>query len=253
MLDTRLGNVKPYWILLTVGLAACGGAAEVPATPNLTELDGEYEHPTGLLDLTSVNDVLAEMPSLGRLASGFRATGYMTRGVDEAGSTSRKKESSLRLQGSIRVGLRCPGDAADPVYDADTNGTVALTIGVEDNAIKSGVGGRADGCVLRGDVAGTPMRVEVDGPIAFDLGGDVSLRQRWSGRLLMRIDGTITIGDLELSSLSARFTSTKFEYLFVLPGEERNWIIAQLTDEGISIRDREQTWVCPDGQPCNLF
>ncbi|HEX6273875.1 MAG TPA: hypothetical protein VFZ53_12595 [Polyangiaceae bacterium] len=243
--------MKAYWIPLFAGLAACSGAAEVPDTPDLSELQSEYERPTGLLDLTSVNEVLAEIPELGRLSSGFRAAGYATRGVNEAADTSAKKESSIRLQGSIRVGLRCPGDAASPVFDADTNGSMSLTLAVENNAIKRGVGGRADGCVLRADVRGTPLRVEIDGPIAFDLGGDLSLRQRWSGRLLMRIAGTITIGDLELQSLSARFTNSKFEYLFVLPNDD--WIIAELTDQGVALRDREQTWVCPDGQPCALF
>jgi hypothetical protein len=235
-----------------LALTACSGAAEIPDIPDLAVLREQYQRPTGVLDLDNVNETLAQMPELGRLSAGFRSTGYATRGVDEAGSASEKNEESLRVQGSIRVTMRCPGDLSEPAYDAATNGSLALTIAVERSHIKRTIGGRADGCVLRAMLGDTPLTVEIDGPFAFDLGGDVSLRNRWAGQLLMQIRGRIRIGDeLELSNLSARWTSEKFEYLFVLPDEE-NWVIAEVTDEGIAIRDSEQIWFCPSGEPCGL-
>jgi hypothetical protein len=233
------------WILST----GCSGAAEVPDTPDLTVLDHEYNSPSAVIDPTEIDQVLADLPELRRIASGFRATGYTTRGVDEAEDSSQEDET-LRVQGSVRVTIRCPGELDDPVYDANANGSLSLTIGVENSHIRRGIGGRATNCVLRGDDDGLPVRVSVDGPFAFDLGRDLSIRDRWSGRLLMLISGTIHIGDLELKNLSARWKSDKFEYLFVLPNDD--WIIAQLTQDGISIRDKERTWVCPDGQPCGF-
>lgn len=241
--------MKAHWFAPTVCLLACSGAAEVPNTPDLTVLDGEYNSPTAVIDPGDIDQVLADMPSIRAIAPGFRATSYATRGVNEAEDSSQEDET-LRIQGSIRVTLRCPGELDDPVYDADTNGSLALTIGVENSRIRHGIGGRATNCVLRADDEGLPVRVSIDGPFAFDLGRDLSIRERWSGRLLMLISGTIHIGDLELKNLSARWKSDKFEYLFVLPNND--WIVAQLTADGISIRDKERTWVCPDGQPCGF-
>jgi hypothetical protein len=244
--------MKRSWILGCLALAACGSASEVPDTPDLSELQHEYAFPTAVLDAESVDSTLAEIPSLRRLAAGFRAASYATRGVDGASeSAGRDKEGGLEIQGSIRVTLRCPGDLEDPSYDAAENGTFSLTVGVKKSHIQRGVGGRATNCVLRAeDSGGLSLRVEVDGPIEFDLGHDISLRDRWSGQLLMRITGDISIGDLELTNLSARFTSEKFEYLFGL--EDETWIVAELTNEGVAIRDANRRWLCPDGQPCGF-
>jgi hypothetical protein len=87
----------------------------------------------------------------------------------------------------------------------------------------------------------------------MDLGRDLGLRQRWVGRLLMLITGTIDIDGLELDNLAARFTRDNFEYLFRLPNED-TWVIAAVTTDGaVSIRDSKGTWSCPDGQACSAF
>ena len=247
-------NMKARWFFLGASLCACSGAAEIPDTPDLTALDREYTTPSGTLDLSSVNDVMARLPPLGDLQAGFQASGYATRSIDEASSSSSKDEnSSVRIQGSIRVNLRCPGETADPVYDSATNGTIAVTIGVAENKIRRGIGGRATECVLRSEIAGVPVRVEIDGPIAFDLGHDVGLRTGWSGQLLMFIGGRIQIGEQEFSNLSARFKADRFEYLFRYDSADENKsVVAILSDDGVLIKDHDQTWVCPSGQPCGL-
>jgi hypothetical protein len=162
-------------IALAVGVSACSAPSDVPNTPDLSELISRYNDPTGVLDPDSADSALAEMPQLGRLAAGLRASGYATNTVDEAGrSSSRKdKDNSLDIQGSIHINIRCPGELEDPLYDAGTNGTLDVTVGVDESRIQRGVGGRATGCVLRGDDDGVPIRVEVDGPFAFDLGRDL--------------------------------------------------------------------------------
>jgi hypothetical protein len=232
-------------IAFAASLSACSSAAEIPDTPDLRPLNRDYDFPTAVLDPASADSALAEMPTLGRLAAGIRSSGYATRGVDEAGGSSSKKDEDrvLNIQGSIRVTLRCPGELDDPVFDTAENGSISLTIGVAESRIRRGVGGVAENCVLRGEELGVPIRVAIDGPIAFDLGRDLSIRDRWAGRLLMVIRGSITIGDLELSDLSARFTAEKFEYLFRLT--DGTFIIAEITtDNIITIRDRDFTWLC---------
>jgi hypothetical protein len=243
-------------IALALCSSACSGPADVPNTPDLTgELD-RYKHPTATLDPASADSALAEMPNLGRLAAGLRSSGYATNTVDEAGRSSsrRDEDNALDIQGSIHINIRCPGDDPDnPVYDADTNGTLDVTIGVDESRIRRGIAGRATNCVLGAEEAGVPIRIAIDGAFAFDLGRDLSIRERWSGELLMIIYGDIDIEGLPmLRNLSARWNAERFEYLFVLDNENRDWVIAQLSDDGITIRDKNVTWFCPDGGSCAM-
>ena len=232
-------------------LIACTGTADVPPTPDLSQLQDDFEHPTAVLDQTSVGTALQQMPSLQQLSAGCRAAGYTTNGVNDADSeASSSAGSRLRVQGSIRVTIRCPGELDVPAYGQ--NGTVNMVLGVQDNLIKRGILMRAEGCVLRGEAAGYPIRVAIDGPIYMDLGRDLGLRQRWSGRLLMLVAGTLDIGGLVLDNLAARWTDDRFEYLYRLPESEGGgFVIAVITDQGmISIKDKEVTWGCSDGQTC---
>jgi len=242
------GHVASLLGLCTT-LVACTGAADVPATPDLTTIQNQFEHPTAKLDETTVGQTLLEMPSLKDLSAGFRAAGYTTEGVNHADSeASTSAGSRLRIQGSIRVTVRCPGELDVPSYGA--NGTVDLVLGVQENLIKRGIAMRAHDCVLRGNVAGTAVRVAIDGPIYMDLGRDLGLRQRWSGRLLMLVAGTLDIGGFVVENLVGRWTEDQFEYLYQLP-ETGEWVIAMITDQGmISIKDRDVTWGCSDGQTC---
>ncbi|HEX6767134.1 MAG TPA: hypothetical protein VF103_16670 [Polyangiaceae bacterium] len=245
--------MKSHWLILTLGLAACSGPAEIPATPDLTSVERQYDNPTAVFDPAEARAALDDIPELGQIVSGFRAAGFASRGVNDATDSAKKdSKGAVRIQGSIRVSVRCPGDLGDPVYDANVNGELSLTIGVEESRIKRGIGGRASGCILHGeDAGGLPLRVELDGPFALDLGRDVSIRDHWAGRLLMLVSGTIHVNDLELSNLSARFTDDQFEYLAQV-ADTGNWFIAIVSDQGVSVRDKDHLWLCPDGQPCGL-
>jgi hypothetical protein len=253
MLETH-SHVKPYWILAFVALTACSGAAEIPDTPDLTGLQHEYDQPSATLDATTVQETLEEIPPLDPLAAGFRASTYATTGVDNAsGTASKKSGGAISIQGSLRVDLRCPGDLDSPTYDPDTNGRISMTVGVADNRIKRSVGGTADHCVLRGRLLSLPIRVELEGPIEFDLGHDVGLRARWSGTLLMVVKGSITIGDpqdpiLALDNLSARYTEERLEYLHERP--DGTTVVAELSGDGIQIKDHEKVWFCRGDEPC---
>jgi hypothetical protein len=229
-------------------LLACSGAADIPATPDLTALNERYNNPTAALDQTQAVDALQEMPSLRELVAGFRAAGYAQDGVNRGSAeASQSSASRLNVQGSLDVDIRCPGELAEPAYSG--NGTLALTIGVQKNLIKRGIGALADHCVLRGDLLGTPVRVEVDGPLAIDLGRDLSLRNPGTDRLLMSVTGSITVADYELRNLSARWTHDSLEYLFVL--QSGGWIIAIVSADGsITLRDKDSLWGCSDGQTC---
>src|SRR6185369_17011212 len=111
-------------------------------------------------------------------------------GVNTAGGDT-SSGSRLNIQGSIQVTVRCPGGLDVPEYGS--NGTLSLTLGVQKNLIKRGIKLDANACVLRGDAFGTPIRAVLDGPVYMDLGRDIGLRQRWSGRLLTLVAGTLDV------------------------------------------------------------
>ena len=240
-------------IALALGLSACSGASEIPDTPDLSALLESYDHPTANLDATTAREVVDELPPLEELAAGFHAARYTTNGVDEGGE-SEDSDSALRVQGSIRVTLRCPGEGADPVFDASRNGSISMTLAVEESHIKRSVRALAAACLIRGDLRNLPIRVAVDGPVLFDLGGDVGLRDRWSGELLMSIEGTLDIEGLVLENLSARWNGDRLEHLFQRPIDGKT-VVAELRtlaagERGIALRDSTRTWGCRDGQEC---
>ena len=243
-----------FWIVLAAGVSACSGASEIPDTPDLSGLIESYIHPTADLDATTAREVIEELPPLEELAAGFHAARYATNGVNEGGESSEKdSDNALRVQGSIRVTLRCPGEGDDPVFDASTNGSISMTLAVEENRIKRGVRALAAACRLRGELASLPIRVAVDGPVLFDLGGDVGLRDRWSGELLMSIEGSLDIEGLILENLSARWNGDRLEHLFRRPLDGKT-VVAELRtlagERGIALRDSTRTWSCLDGQEC---
>ena len=238
--------------LVALSTVACSGAADIPATPDLRALLQEYQRPTASLDGSTVNEALKSAPpNVRQLAAGLEALKYVVKNVDYASgnTTAPNAGGRLRLQGSLRLDIRCPGERTDPVYDETINGSVSLTAAVADNRILRGLGGEANACVLQGTVQGITVRVELDGPIAFDLGGDIGVGQYWTGELLASLPGTLTIAGSEFRSISARLTQGRFQYLVNLP-DKAGSIVLELSDAGITIRDGVGVWFCAEGQSC---
>jgi hypothetical protein len=248
--------VKPSLLafcLVAMSVVACGGAADIPDTPDLRELIREYETPTASLDATSAARALHDAPALDQLSTGFLAAQRVLKDdVDRASdSSSGSTGSRIRLQGSIGLQVRCPGDADAPQYDANVNGSVSLTLAISDNRIRRSFGGDARGCVLQGTRLGRTFRVVLDGPLAFDLGSDLGIGQRWSGRLLASLPGTLTVEGHEFRSLSGLLVDGVFQYLVNLDGV--GTVVLQLGgDDVITVRDGNGVWFCREGQPCAI-
>ena len=228
---------------------ACSGAADIPNTPDLRSLLESYERPTASIDATGAATALQSVPQLEELAAGFRAAEYVMGNVDQAISTSSARTGErIRLQGAIGLQVRCPGDAGNPVYDESVNGSVSLTLAVAENRILRSFGGEAKACVLSGNVRGFPVRIVLDGSMAFDVGGDIGLGQRWSRELLASMPGTLSVAGYEFRSVSGRLTQGKFQYLLTIDGEKT--VVLQLGDDGITVRDNGGVWFCAPGEPC---
>lgn len=232
---------------------ACGGVADIPDTPDLRALIQSYEVPTAALDETSVARVVQDAPALNELsASFFAAQDLVESDVDQASSSSSSGTGSrIRLQGSISLQLRCPGDADEPSFDSSVNGSVSLTLAVADNKIRRSFGGDATGCKLHATRLGRTFRVQLDGPVAFDLGNDLGIGQPWSGQLLASFPGTLTVDGHEFRSLSGRLVDGVFQYLLQL---DDGTVVLQLGDNDklLSVRDGNGTWSCQEGELCAL-
>lgn len=228
---------------------ACAGGAEIPDTPDLRALIASYQAPTGSLDATSAAQTLHSAPPLDELSAGFKAATYFMDDVDGASdSSSGSTGSRIRLQGSIGLQVRCPGDLGDPVYDEKVNGSVSLTLAVENTQIRRSFGGEAKACVLQGTLRGVPARIVLDGPLAFDVGKNIGIGSRWSGDFLAQLPGTLTILDHDYRGLTGRLTDGRFQYLVNV---DDGTVVLQLGgDGGITILDRTGAWLCRDNEPC---
>jgi len=235
--------------LAALGTAACGGAADIPATPDLRSLLESYERPTASIDAARAATALDSVPNLAELAAGFRAAAYVMSKVDVASDdTSQSTGQRVRLQGAIGLALRCPGNAADPQYDENINGSISLTLAVADNRILRSFGGEAKSCILEGTLRGRAARIVLDGALAFDVGRDLGLGQRWTGDLLASLPGTLRVDEFEFRSISGRLTDGRFQYLLTLDDEKT--IVLQLGDDGLTVRDNSGVWFCAPGEPC---
>jgi hypothetical protein len=233
--------------LLSLAAVGCGGAADIPPTPDVRALLASYDAPDGELDATRAGMVIADAPPMPELAAGLRATGFIADDVNTASHDSEPQTGAgVRLQGSVRLQIRCPGDLGTPNYDPSVNGSASITIAVADSRIKRTFGGQADGCVLRGMVGDNAVRIQLDGRVVFDLGGDVGIGQRWSGKLFAYLPGELEVGSFSFQSISARFTPEQVEHLVRL--DDGTSVILTFTASGISVRDKSGTWYCPTGQ-----
>lgn len=232
---------------------ACAGEAEIPELPSLAQLSREYDQPTAELAPGRIRGVIDSVPELQRLLAAFRSTATVLDSVDEAQKpASERSGEGVRLRGSLRVKLRCPGALVQPDYDEALNGSVSLTFGVQQSEILRNVGGTASDCRLNGNLGGLSLGVGLDGPIDFDLGQNIPLGEPWSGtRWLVALRGSISVEDVNFNNVSARVSPGAVEYLQRLA--DGTSVVLSASSSAVSLRDAEGTWSCDTkGGPCEL-
>jgi hypothetical protein len=247
--------VKPPLLVFCVyalSTVACSGAADIPETPDLRALLQSYERPTATLDGSNVSAALDRAPSnLRELAAGVEAARYIMNNVDTASRSSANLTGErIRIQGSLGLTVRCPGQLGNPVYDESINGSLSLTLAVAENKIRRSMGGEARACVLQGALHGLPARIQIDGKVAFDVGGDFGIGQPWSGELLASLPGELRVGDYVFQSITGRLHAGRFQYLVRLDDENDQTIVLELSDTGITLRDAAGVWFCAEGESC---
>lgn len=239
------------WLLLACCAFACAGESDLPELPSLTQLSREYDQPTGALSPSRIRSVIESVPELQKLLAAFRSTATVLDGADDAQTpASQRTGEGVRLRGSLRVTLRCPGEIARPNYDPAINGSLALTMGVERNEILRNVGGIASECRLNGDFAGLSLAVVLDGPVDFDLGRNIPFGQSLSGtRWLVAVRGSIRVEDVSFANVSARVGPGGVEHLQRLA--DGTSVVLSASSSAVTVRDAESIWSCDTkGGPC---
>ena len=261
MLECDRGQKQESWrarhVLCRVALSlcalGCAGKANIPDIPSLDELSQEYDSPTANLDELLAGSALASIPELAnldRLDAGFRSTQTVVDSVGDAKAPAEEKAGEgVQLRGSLRITMRCPGDLGNPVYDAARNGSVVLTVALSKNKVRRTIIGKATACQLAGKLGSVPISVELDGSLVFDLGRDVPLGGTYTPtRVLLSLQGSITVGDVIFDGVSARIDDQGVEHLFQ---SSDGSVVVSVTDSGFSVRGRNGSWSCSkEGGTC---
>jgi hypothetical protein len=212
----------------------------VPAVPDLSSLQAEYDQPSARIDPTAVREALLRVPELKGLAATFERTQTLVDRAVAAGDTADDQAGgAIELRGGLNVTVDCPGDSNAPVDDP---GTLSLQFAVKRSRIKGSFWGLADHCIFAATVDDLPVRAEMDGDLAMDIGEDVPLGEEWSGsRLLLSLIGPLTLQGVTFEGVSVRLIGGRFEYLRSDTGGS---IVLFSTNSGLGVRDSEQTWYC---------
>jgi hypothetical protein len=241
-------SLRPLALLrvTTFVTLGCTEAADIPDVPNLETLQREYDAPTAGLDTADIRRVLAEFPELERLARALRTADPLIDSIEDARETANERSGSgVDLRGALTIDLACPGQEATPSHDEVSNGSLSLDLAVEAGVIKQAFWATARRCVMRGALGSVAFPVELDGPIAIDLGAPIGLRRPWQrSRTLVSLLGTITLDAVTLRDVSARYGSSDFEYLW---RTEEGSVVLFVTQDGVGLRDRDTTWYCERG------
>ena len=214
--------------------------------PDLAALAQEYDAPSAGLESDEIQRILDAFPELERLARALRTADPLIDNVDQAReAASDRSGSGVDLRGALTLDLACPGHDVEPHFDQPSNGTLSLALAVERSVIKQAFWATARRCLLRGELGSLAFPVELDGPIAVDLGAPIGLRNALQrDRTLISLLGTISFDTMTLRDVSARYGTRDFEYLQRLEGGS---VVLFVTEEGVGLRDRNTTWFCERG------
>jgi hypothetical protein len=245
-MSSRLLRPRACFCFVTLATLGCAEAADVPDVPDLEALREEYNAPTAALDGEDIRRVLDTFPELEQLARALRTADPLIDSIDDArDAASQRSGSGVDLRGALTIDLTCPGEGAEPRFDQASNGSLELDLAVEAGVIKQAFWANARRCLLRGALGSVAFPVELDGPIAIDLGAPIGLRRAWQrDRTLVSLLGTISFDTITLRDLSARYSTGEFEYLQNLEGGS---VVLFVNDDGVGLRDRDTTWLCERG------
>ena len=236
--------------------------APPPPPEDLSALAAQYDHPTGELPLEQVAPLVAEGLRRAELGETLSRLDFLRRAVSEtsAGLGFNTNAIELLFQGRIDATVQCPSDGSLPTSDANSNGEVRLTFGVEDSFLQRGFEGAAVECRFRVSLPSAPdVRVLLSANITGDLGADLPIGNISPVHMLLKLSNVSGVaasagGTVDLPRSDFHFRITRdgaLEILFDptsigLP-DFGSVVFAVRPDGSFALRERRGEWVCGGG------
>jgi hypothetical protein len=233
-----------------------------PAPEDLSRLLASYEHPSAIIPSDQVlGFALAAKPyiDIAQLLAGLKFTRTLI-SETSVGLDANTAAADLSVSGLVRASLPCFGDGPARSFDAESNGTVSASLGVEDSRLKHGFEGRFERCLFRVEPAlVAPQRVRLSATMIGDLGVDLAIGSEIVGPLMVKMRDIV----VESSGGLGTFDDALDEFHFRLApdgsldtlldgatlglGATGTLLLSLRVDGMIALRDSRGEWSCDAG------
>jgi hypothetical protein len=249
--------------LLPLGLllatSACIQVPEAPPAPeDLTALAAAYERPTASVPAAAIR---ALAPSLGDLVQGadvLRGLAFTRRVISDAsvGLNSNTAIKEFEIAGEVRASAPCMGDGTATA----ANGTVAVVLAVVNSSLRRGFEGTLDHCVFSAKTTtGEVERAVVSARLVADLGADLTIGDELRTPLLIKL--TAIAAEVPGGAENSLLGKSEFDFRLtaddavesLIDGRDvglagSGTLLLGLRNDGtLSLRDRQNEWVCNQG------
>ena len=238
----------------------CAAAPEAPVAPEaVVALADAYENPTAMLTPATARAVVDRTQPLRGVLEAVRGLQFIRDIVENATSIDDGDIESLQVRGALDARAACPGwDDAPP--DQSLDGTIEVTIGVEESRVQRAFGGRATNCRFVTEVAGQRSNAVASMELEVDLGGSLGLGEP-APPILVRgtnVSGSVNGVALSLGSQALSFRlleggaiETLVDIATLGSGMTGNVLVVLHADGRVSLRARDGDWMCGQGStPC---
>lgn len=243
--------------LVFVFAAGCAAAAEAPPAPEaVVALADEYEEPSATLTAANARAVVDRTQALREVLQAVRGLGFIRDIVENATSIRDVDIESVAVRGELDARSACPGwDPATPP-DSATDGSIEVTIGVEESRVQRAFAGRATNCRFVTMVAGQVSQGVATMDLEVDLGGSLGFGEPAPPVLVRATNLSGSVGNLALN-----FGSRVLSFRLLEGGAidtlvdtstlgaelSGSVLIALRSDGSVTVEARDGTWTCGEG------
>jgi hypothetical protein len=251
---------------LALGVIACGCGTPAPFPPPLPQpviaLAAQYNTVTAHLDALEVAELLAQTHALQVTVQSFTGLRFLRNTIENATSAMLNTELAFDIQGAIEAQAPCTGWNDGTPLDAEIQGVLDVTIGVQATRVQRAFTGHATNCRFLAEQAeqagknGASSRVVATMDVQVDLGHSVGFGDPASAILVRatNISGTVDgvalaltgsqVFSFRLNSDQSIATLLDLGELAAGAGDAGTVLLTLRQDGSWAVRTRDGEWVC---------